>query len=802
MADPNVYQGPGGGGTNHFLVNAAALAADNTGATDAGPKLTSLLALTGPISGQTLQLPKGAYKIQSPIAVASNESLRGCADAAVNSTIAYVDGFTDCLFASNEGRVLQTTLSATVVEGASVCQVASVAGFTPGATYFVITRLDTGFSYLCTGVGVIGSTDITAAGLYGGGGSLNGKTLTLNVNGAGATTLNLNGATNAASLANLLAAIKVQWPALSIVEQGPAPTGNGINLVLAAQSLVIGGGSANANLGIVGGLNALQTDIPIPAAMQSGDEVNILSTRTHDVEFDFQNATLSGTGGRTTWFAAPWDTVVKNVKVQSSWAVFGLDYDIGLRRARFENCTVTYVANGPFSIGPFAIGFEGGQDGEILKCDVVGGGVHTATATQTFSAGLQVVGVAHKITSSTARGCYVGLSMQPNGLTDFLVARNCQTLGGNFDGNVYGVYVAGNSFQNTYNGTVAAYNQQYGIFVSTGNGFTPVAGTTNGASQNTFNGCVSKYNGSSGFQNGDGFFGPCDGNTYTGCVASNNGGVSGASGDGFVAANLTTNTGWAGCKSQDNTGDGYAVVAGSAGTTGVGCTSENNGGFGFNVGADSTFVGLKTLNDAAGGVNITGTANVEIVGGEIEATFDGVEEGVQMGSSGKCHVSGIVIKYAGSGTKLAIVQSAGTLYIDNIRMTGGGFGIDLTGGTLFIGPGCDFDSASLAPFTTSGGTAYMTQTGGVAAIPGTSTPVALTFAQHYNTSIELAAGATGDTTVSTYAFPGLTFVARNLSVHNLTLKTSTAATVVVAAGRSQLVQVTAHGDMVACTAAL
>ena len=100
---------------------------------------------------------------------------------------------------------------------------------------------------------VVGTTDVTAAGLYGLGGTLNGLTLILNVDGGGALTLNLNGATNAESLPFLLAAIQALWPALSAVQGGAA----GNQLVLAEPSggstIVVGAGTANALLGLTAG---------------------------------------------------------------------------------------------------------------------------------------------------------------------------------------------------------------------------------------------------------------------------------------------------------------------------------------------------------------------------------------------------------------------------------------------------------------------------------------------------------------------------------------------------------------------
>lgn len=98
---------------------------------------------------------------------------------------------------------------------------------------------------------VTGSVDLTTAGLYGLGGTLNGTTLILNVNAGGLLTLNLNGATNAANEAALLAAINTEWPGLTA---SALPTSNFLqlldNIVGSGGSIVVGAGTANALLGI------------------------------------------------------------------------------------------------------------------------------------------------------------------------------------------------------------------------------------------------------------------------------------------------------------------------------------------------------------------------------------------------------------------------------------------------------------------------------------------------------------------------------------------------------------------------
>lgn len=111
------------------------------------------------------------------------------------------------------------------------------------------------------GAVVTGSTDITASGLYGSGGTLagggTGLTLILNVNGGGSTTLTFNsaGTGNDANEAAMLAAIEAEWPALTATAGGPT----GKELVLTdtvtgyANTIVVGAGTANTALGLTAG---------------------------------------------------------------------------------------------------------------------------------------------------------------------------------------------------------------------------------------------------------------------------------------------------------------------------------------------------------------------------------------------------------------------------------------------------------------------------------------------------------------------------------------------------------------------
>ena len=109
-----------------------------------------------------------------------------------------------------------------------------------------IGGLDTGIQYDFALDPIEGSTDVTDGALYGGAGTLDGLTLILDVNDAGPATLNLNGGTNTANQAALLAAIEAQWPA---IDASVSATHLLLTLTTGG-SIVIGAGTANAALGL------------------------------------------------------------------------------------------------------------------------------------------------------------------------------------------------------------------------------------------------------------------------------------------------------------------------------------------------------------------------------------------------------------------------------------------------------------------------------------------------------------------------------------------------------------------------
>ena len=98
-----------------------------------------------------------------------------------------------------------------------------------------------------TGVALTGTTNATLSSNFGAGGSLDGLTLILNVNGAGNQTLTIAVANNGLTSATLLAAISAKWPALTQVTYGGS-TGTALKLT-AATTIVVGNGTANTLLG-------------------------------------------------------------------------------------------------------------------------------------------------------------------------------------------------------------------------------------------------------------------------------------------------------------------------------------------------------------------------------------------------------------------------------------------------------------------------------------------------------------------------------------------------------------------------
>ena len=119
-------------------------------------------------------------------------------------------------------------------------------------------------------VEIVGTQDITAAGLYGVGGLLDTETLILTVNGVNHT-LTFAGAGNSANEAAMLAAINAEWAGL-LAAQG-LPPGNPLTLtdLVIGGAIIIGAGTANGHLGLTAG--TYRSTGSIRAAMVGGRPV-------------------------------------------------------------------------------------------------------------------------------------------------------------------------------------------------------------------------------------------------------------------------------------------------------------------------------------------------------------------------------------------------------------------------------------------------------------------------------------------------------------------------------------------------
>lgn len=218
-----------------------------------------------------------------------------------------------------------------------------------------------------------------------------------------------------------------------------------------------------------------------------------------------------------------------------------------------------------------------------------------------------------------------------------------------------------------------------------------------------------------------------------------------------------------------------------------------------------TIVGMSGGLGATDGVNyiIANAGNFTMADSDLSSVR---ANGTMLQNAGAtAKLDNIVLTLTVGANQTGFYLTAGTTYLTNCKVTGPGssFGcyIQGAGTVVHIGPGCDFDGSG-TPLTLAGGTTLtnvtMDQTGGVALVAATRS---LTFAEHYTTRIELAAGALGDATVTTYPIPGMTWLASNPSAHNLTMQTTVAGTVVILAGKSQWVQVNSSGVMVPAGAA-
>jgi hypothetical protein len=125
-----------------------------------------------------------------------------------------------------------------------------------------------------------GTVALTTGSLYGSGGSLNGETIILTVNGVGPTTLTLSGTGNAANEAALLSAINTTFTGLT----ASAASGTNFlqlidNILGSGGTIVVGAGTANTTLGLTAttynGVNATLNGETLELALNGNPAVTI-----------------------------------------------------------------------------------------------------------------------------------------------------------------------------------------------------------------------------------------------------------------------------------------------------------------------------------------------------------------------------------------------------------------------------------------------------------------------------------------------------------------------------------------------
>lgn len=740
-----------------------------------GVAATDVAALQAAVTAAARLAPRGAFATNAKVDLVSNRRITFGPGSSLAASIPYVEGHFDSAFVASAGSTVgvpwatTTTLDGAAVEGSRTAKVASVAGIAVDDHLVIQGGASAAhLGYQVRGFGVTGTADVTAGALYGGGGTLDGLTIKLNVAGAGETTLTLNGATNSATLAAMLAAILVKWPSLQVASTGPGPLPSATKLVLTASSLVVGSGTANTALGISTTNNTIEVDIPIAYTFPTGANVKKIAPQK-DVVLDLGGGTLSGTGGRATWMLGCWDSEIRNGHCRSSFTSYAINHDEAGRRNVQRRLTATYVT------GAALVGFshENGENGGHDECSAYG-----------FNLGFMLAGKGMWADNCRAARGATGFAFQQQDVDDLWGARFLRLTGCEAEGN------SGNGFQLsdvTFGATLTACHSNF----NGAGGF--VCATT--TAETTHVGCTARGNAQSGFT------AQGTAQTYQACIADNNG-VSG-----FIAQNSAVRPSWIGCSSLNNKGsaadtlgNGFHVV--DAGTTGAlvsGCNSGGNNGRGIYATGDVTVVGYSSVEDVTGGLYAAGAAKCTFTGCHLEKTTNGNWTALQAASTATMRLTHSDIVMGGTGTKIGIICSSGTTYIEYVSFTGGTYSVYIeAAGThaLRIGPGCNFGTGGYIEVGTD---VQMVQTGGVLSDTASHN---LTLNEHYCTAIEMGAAAGGDATFKTNGFKGQTYMCRNLSAHNMILTTWTDAgvTVTIAAGKAAIVTVGNDGKMYRVTA--
>src|SRR6185312_14155346 len=487
--------------------------------------------------------------------------------------------------------------------------------------------------------------------------------------------------------------------------------------------------------------NVITTDVPIPFNFPHASPAPtgvILVSPTSNVHVNFGGATLTQiNGARGFWFPYAFDSEIQNLIAYCSGSVFGPDLDIGGRRSVLRKIHAIYVAN----VGDAGLAIEGGMSMLMEECSSEGA----------FPSGIQIGGYRNEVRGCSSDGAVNnGLTLCPQGPMDLWGSQRGVVTSGRYDNATIGVLITGNSSDNVIMGVDASYNTNAGFSVYAG-----VIAVVGGPQRNTFHACTS-YGGAYGWIIGDEISGAID---------------------------TTLNA----CDATGGSQAGIKVNADALRTMINGFRSVRNV-FGLCALGDVTVSGFVSVNDGTG-VRSFNSANVSITEARIEqnrsngSTWAAVY--VDNTSSLTLSDSLIVMNGTGGGAQEGVVV-AGTARLTNVRVStsaSGTYGIVGGGGGSFvyIGPGCDF-GACTTPILPQSATVVWEQGSGATPISSTHT---LTFIEHYNGDIELAAGASADATVTTYGLPGLRFTARNLSSHNLTVKTSTSGDsgITIAAGK-------------------
>jgi len=217
-----------------------------------------------------------------------------------------------------------------------------ISGLTPnvsGST-FIISAL---------GQSAIGTNDVTASGLYGGGGSLNGKTLILSIDGNSSQTLTLSGAGNTANLTAFIAAIVAEWPTLFQVGVGGAA---GNKLLISSSSILIGAGTANSTLGLTAGIPTYASILlnrPIVWQNSIGDTVGWCPTYPKNINMNFAGAKVEGYANQPFEFVRSQNIVIDslNYELTQSQIPFPggmatIGFDIGCNDCVLQNSTIIF----------------------------------------------------------------------------------------------------------------------------------------------------------------------------------------------------------------------------------------------------------------------------------------------------------------------------------------------------------------------------------------------------------------------------------------------------------------------------